>query len=1287
MYRFHILLVCILFSFLSCEKKKKEKKKQEFSFIPPITINATNPIIIELDSCPKPNIITFPAKGSSHSTIQTPDGPKAITLTSTTTPILAGEAGGFTYMQNYNTEQGLGLNTIWCGFKDKRGNLWFGTFSGGVSKYDGQSFTTFTTAQGLASNMVKCIIEDRAGNLWFGTNGGGVSKYDGKSFTNFAKEQGLANNRVLSITEDKSGNLWFSTNDGISRLSPNSSRFTNYTTAQGLASNYVTVSITDKKGNLWFGTAGGISKYNPSIKAGSGAKLFTNYTTAQGLAANNITSILEDKSGNMWFGTESGLSRLKVGGASSFFTNFTTAQGLLSDHIASITEDKSGNIWFGTGLGLSRLSPNTMKEGGASLFTNFTTAQGLSNNAVLSITEDKTGSLWFGTNGGGVSRYDGKSFRSFTSNEGLIQGKLWGITEDRNANLWFVANDGIGKYYGRQSLPTEQTGFTNFTEGLTMAKVRCVTEDKRGNIWFGSALGVSKYDPSDKLRTGKESFTNYTMAQGLAHNAVLSVAEDKTGNMWFGTYGGGVSKYDGKSFTNFTTKQGLAGNVIKCILEDKRGNMWFGTNENGLSKYDGKAFTNYSRAQGLAHATIYSMMEDKAGYLWFGTAGGGVCKYNPLANDSMGSKPFTTYSTAHGLANDVVYAIVEDTLNNIIWFGTNLGLSGLKLNSLSQGVEGAKFENFNQSSGYPIKDLNTGALFLDKKGILWAGTSEKLVRFDYSGVHKSTEPPAVFIQALKIQGENISWYNLKSEADSLAILNEEITINSRSLTVVQRDAMRKKFGDIKFDSIARFYPVPVNLVLPFKHNNVTFDFLAIETARPFMVKYQYMLEGYDNDWSPVTDKTTATFGNIYEGTYTLKLKARSPEGVWSDLVIYTFKVLPPWQRTWWAYLVYLLIGSFLIWLVYRWRVAALLKEKKLLEDTVKVRTQELAEKTIVAEQQKEIAEAQREVATAQKHIIEEKQKEILDSIHYASRIQQALLTGEEYIREHLIGSDVITKEERLKQSPSDNEIASSLRSGTRNDGRDYFILFKPKDIVAGDFYWAHSAPPPLGEAGRGLFYIATCDCTGHGVPGAFMSMLNINFLNENVIERGIKMPDEILNTQRSEIIKALNPKGNENSKDGMDCVLCAFDFKKMLLHFAAANNPLWLVRKKSLEFRVESSELAENNSELKNQNFELIVYKADKMPVGKYNEDTPPFTLQTIELQKGDVIYTATDGFADQFGATNGKKLMKKTFKEELLKIHLQPMSEQKKYLNQFFENWKGNTEQIDDVCVIGIRI
>ena len=289
----------------------------------------------------------------------------------------------------------------------------------------------------------------------------------------------------------------------------------------------------------------------------------------------------------------------------------------------------------------------------------------------------------------------------------------------------------------------------------------------------------------------------------------------------------------------------------------------------------------------------------------------------------------------------------------------------------------------------------------------------------------------------------------------------------------------------------------------------------------------------------------------------------------------------------------------------------------------------------ITHRQKQIIEIKNIETEHQKKIIEEKNKETTDSINYASRIQQAMLTSQEYISKHL---------------PA-----------------EYFIFYQPKDIVSGDFYWAFEKIIPsskLEVPEQKFFYFATSDCTGHGVPGAFMSLLNISFLNENVIERNIVEPNKILNEQRKEIIKALNPKGTENSKDCMDCALCKFDFNSMTLTFAAANNPIWLVR-----------------------NAKLIEYLPDKMPVGKYNETDKEFTQQTIQLQKGDIIYTFTDGYADQFGGPNGKKFKYKQFEELLLSNHHLPMKEQHNILEKTINSWKGKLEQVDDVLVIGVKI
>ncbi|MFL5751763.1 MAG: PP2C family protein-serine/threonine phosphatase [Bacteroidia bacterium] len=236
-------------------------------------------------------------------------------------------------------------------------------------------------------------------------------------------------------------------------------------------------------------------------------------------------------------------------------------------------------------------------------------------------------------------------------------------------------------------------------------------------------------------------------------------------------------------------------------------------------------------------------------------------------------------------------------------------------------------------------------------------------------------------------------------------------------------------------------------------------------------------------------------------------------------------------------------------------------------------------------------------------------------------------------------------------------------TSTQADQKQFFILYKPKDIVSGDFYYALSHK--TASSPNEKFYMCTADCTGHGVPGAFMSMLNISYLNESIIEKNITHPNQVLDHIRNEIISSLNPEGSEEeSKDGMDCVLCAFDFENMELEYAAANNPLWLLR-----------------------GGKLTEYKADKMPVGKYNDEMKPFTSNKVKLERGDIVYTFTDGYADQFGGPKGKKFKYKQLEEKILSVSHLPMDDQKRMLNDAIEEWKGNLEQVDDILVIGIKI
>lgn len=266
-----------------------------------------------------------------------------------------------------------------------------------------------------------------------------------------------------------------------------------------------------------------------------------------------------------------------------------------------------------------------------------------------------------------------------------------------------------------------------------------------------------------------------------------------------------------------------------------------------------------------------------------------------------------------------------------------------------------------------------------------------------------------------------------------------------------------------------------------------------------------------------------------------------------------------------------------------------------------------------------VSQKQKLIIEKQKEIVDEKQLEILDSIHYAKRIQNALMANADFINQHL---------------------------------QHNFILFHPKDIVSGDFYWAVEH--------NDKFYLAVCDSTGHGVPGAFMSLLNMGFLTEAIKEKNIAKPNEIFDYVRQRLIASMS---NEGQKDGMDGILICYDKTTNILEYSAANNEPILIR-----------------------NNQVIELSKDRMPIGK-GERTSPFTLHSIELKSDDSLYLYTDGYADQFGGTKGKKFKYKQLNDLLLHLKDTSLNNQRIELEQAFANWKGNHEQVDDVLVIGIKI
>ncbi len=400
-------------------------------------------------------------------------------------------------------------------------------------------------------------------------------------------------------------------------------------------------------------------------------------------------------------------------------------------------------------------------------------------------------------------------------------------------------------------------------------------------------------------------------------------------------------------------------------------------------------------------------------------------------------------------------------------------------------------------------------------------------------------------------------------------------------------------------------------------------FLYASPGQSVQPRFRTQLEGFDKEFSSWSFVTERTYTNLPPRDYRFRVES---EG--DGEAFYQFTVLPPLYLTWWAIVVYVIVALLFPLGIIRWRTANLKQRQKELVNEVR-------NATIEIRSQKEEVEAQRDLVIVQK-------QEITDSINYAQRIQTAVLPNKEFM-------DAILPE--------------------------YFVLFKPRDIVSGDFYWIKEVQDHLVLVGA--------DCTGHGVPGAFMSMLGITLLNNLIGDRCFNAPGAILGQLRLQVKELLVKEGNgEAQKDGMDMVVAILNKTTRELHYSGANSPLYIIRNKALQ---AEKELASYQS-MENDDFLLFELKGDKQPVGVHWVETD-FTSLTVKLHEQDTIYMFSDGIVDQFGGSDRKKYKSVNFKKLLLSIQGESLEKQKQLMDGAFETWRGENEQIDDVCVVGVRI
>ncbi|MBE9517391.1 MAG: SpoIIE family protein phosphatase, partial [Bacteroidetes bacterium] len=807
------------------------------------------------------------------------------------------------------------------------------------------------------------------------------------------------------------------------------------------------------------------------------------------------------------------------------------------------------------------------------------------------IYEDSEMNLWIPTFGEGLYKLSRDSSNHYTvsvnykEDNGLAGNNIKSIFQDREENIW------IGMYgMGLARLVDEAyTYYTFDAPGGNSIHSIFITGQYQ---WFGTEKGVlrvSRADGEIKIYAGKK--------YGLPEDEIITaICGSIEGDIWIGTKENGIFRMlsGSEKFNKTFISSGTLENSINTIVI-KDSMVWIAT-EKGVCRVNSKNGTTKwftLRNAGIPHNTVNYLQADESGRIWLSTMSntlafiendsvtrmviplvGGVLNIRSITTERNGNIWVGTYgngvfriegdsafnmTTFDGLLSDYCYSLLGDG-DRYLWVSHRGGLSRIRL---ADGL----ISTFKEEVGIDRNmEFNVNAVFKDWSGVLWFGSTSGVLAYD-PRMEKSQPPPALSI--------------------SLVMVNDMP------------------------------YEVGERLDLPPGRHDIRIQFMGVNLKNPAAVSYQYKMEGLGNAWSETFTENQVVFNKLPNGKYTFNLRVMNTEGVFNNQAVELHIVIakPIWKRVWFYTLITLAVAMGIILYIKR-REHNLVMEKDLLEERIRERTEEVVK-------QKEEIEMQRDAIKSQNEKIELINKNITDSITYASRIQQAVF---------------MPPEELEKIFP------------------ESFVMNRPQYIVSGDFFWIAKKENKL--------VVTVADCTGHGVPGAFMSMLGITLLNEQLSRHGIEESHEILNKLKMEIISALRQNDNKDStSDGMDMALCVYDPDSSTLQYSGGFSPLALIR-----------------------NGEIELIKADPMPVGIGGLKGRAFTKHDIEIMKGDVIYLYTDGYEDQFGGERDKKFSRKRFRELLLSIHSLPMPDQKSVLETRLDEWMDGREQIDDITVMGIR-
>ncbi len=1080
-------------------------------------------------------------------------------------------------------------------------------------------FENYTIQNGLPQSSVYDIDQDHKGYIWFATQVG-AARFDGYEFQYFNTSNGLPDDFVNCFLVDRSGRVWMGTEDGVAIYEDGEIRI--LSTEDGLVDRRVDRLTEDASGNIWMGTAYGLSVY-------TGDTLIS-YVKDRGLAGGSVMKLMADSRGRVHVATN-------PPAVTVFEDPYTSRIILEGELIRDIMETSEGEIWYAsqqTG-GIHVLSGDELRTLGIE--------QGLTCEVTLSLMEDQEGRIWCGTYPDGLFIYeDGRFTRRFSGyqQEPIARSMI----QDRHHRIWVQSFDN-----GVWLVDRGEFHHYSISNELVHDGVEDLFEDRYGNIWIATLNGVSKY--------GKVIFEIYDMEVGLPDDHVISVFADSKERIWIGTQKNLLYLND-HHLQQIGERMGYQeGHTTLSFAEDDRGRIYIGR-DSGLFRFDGERLVEVDMGLHKYFSKVNSLLYTPGGALWCATDSGVYIRETDREVTILGPDQGLVYQQVNDL----------ELLGDMVCCATEAGLSIFSL-------EGEHLVSYREQDG-----LISGVcidLVRDAGGDLWIATNRGISRLDPDGsplfinYNIETGLTSNSTYFVEFQDRNSLWIGTERGINVLDIATGRVRYLGYEqgfypLESYSRAVSRGKNGSLWIGTtggLVRYdpeydlpNPVPPDLILfpplvegkpysgeipgsrkrgadpsspsfSYQKNSLIFNYTAIHTTHPGLNRFSNFLEGFDDDWSSPDQRRSVTYRKLPPGSYIFRVKAYNPDGLPVEQdARFAFTIRPPFWRTYWFILLEVLTGLLLIYLIIKYRERQLIREKRILETRVRERTREIEEQKVEIESQRDKISEQKIYVEQQRDHIALQNKEITDSILYAKRIQQAILPGRRILERTL---------------------------------REHFIMFRPRDIVSGDFYWV--------EEKNERVIICAADCTGHGVPGAFMSLLGLTFLNEIVNKDGILKAGKILDQLRSSIIRSMSHRYEdaEQARDGMDLSLVVVDRQLGMLEYAGAYNPLLLVRQG-----------------------ELIEYKADKMPIGKHVGEEGPFTNHRIDLQEGDMIYLYSDGFADQFGGKKGSKYKARPFKRLLQRISDEPVKQQHQILEQELTGWMdgGRYEQVDDILVMGIR-